>query len=403
MPFAFLLEGLLTTDSDVDHVEIWIGEKKLREAPVELLAQHGEEPAPEPDQNLRVYAFSALVGTVRLPRSFSLTLQVVLASQARFPVGAIAGTRPALALPPGTTPRLSPLMVTSLGRTGTTWQMRLLSKHPELVLYERYPFELRPRAYWMHWLQVMAEPANHRESTPLTGFHAQQWSVGANPFVGSRMAREAPELAQHLAGEHVVALAGFAHQSVETFYLACMERFDRPNARFAVEKGLPGPVPQLLWELYPGAKEIILVRDPRDMLASMLAFNKKRGTDDFGRRRVETDEDFVRQLGRGVSNLLNNWRARRERAHLVRYEDLLTKPEDVLRESFDYLGIDASAAMVQRVLQEASEPDAELAFHMTSRDPRASIGRWERDLPGDVQALCAEEFGPALTEFGYSQ
>jgi hypothetical protein len=59
--------------------------------------------------------------------------------------------------------------------------------------------------------------------------------------------------------------------------------------------------------------------------------------------------------------------------------------------------------MVQRVLQEASEPDAELAFHMTSRDPRASIGRWERDLPGDVQALCAEEFGPALTEFGYSQ
>ena len=87
----------------------------------------------------------------------------------------------------------------------------------------------------------------------------------------------------------------------------------------------------------------------------------------------------------------------------MRYEDLLTRPEDVLRETFDYVGIDASADTVQRVLRQASEPDSKLAFHMTSRDQGASIGRWERDLPADIQALCSEEFGPALVEFGYSE
>jgi hypothetical protein len=255
----------------------------------------------------------------------------------------------------------------------------------------------------MHWLHVMAEPANHRESTPAIGFHAQQWSVGANPFFTAGLATEDAELALQLAGEHVVRLAGFAHQATETYYLSCMARYGRPNARFSVEKYGPGIFLPLLWELYPGTKEIFLVRDPRDMLASMLAFNKKRGSSDFGRQRVETDADFVRQLARGVSSLVEASQARREQAHLVRYEDLLTMPESVLRGTFDYLGIEASVAVVQRVLREASEPDSKLAFHMTSRDQAASIGRWERDLPADIQELCNEEFGPALAEFGYSR
>ena len=70
-----------------------------------------------------------------------------------------------------------------------------------------------------------------------------------------------------------------------------------------------------------------------------------------------------------------NWRARRERAHLVRYEDLLTRPEDALRETFDYIGIDASADLAQR-MRKASGRDAALASHQTSSDQATSIGRW---------------------------
>ena len=109
----------------------------------------------------------------------------------------------------------------------------------------------------------------------------------------------------------------------------------------------------------------------------------------------------MRQLAPTVSVLMENWQSRSEQAHLVRYEDLLTTPEKTLREIFEYVGVDSSADMVQRVLRQASAPDAALAFHMTSSDQGASIGRWKRDLGADVQALCSEEFGPALAEFGY--
>jgi hypothetical protein len=403
LPFAFLLEGLLTADSEVDHLEVWSGQRKVREVSVRLVVEHREESAPQPPEGLSLYSFSALVGTVRLPRSFTVTLRVVLASGAILDVGSIAGTRSALRLPPETTPRLSPLMVTSLGRTGTTWLMRLLSEHPELVMDASYPFEAQPQRFWTHWLQVMAEPANHRESTQPNGFHVQQWSVGANPFFTAKLAKDDPALAERLSGEHVVNLAGFAHHASETYYLACMSRFGRPNARFNVEKYLPDVIPPLLWELYPGAKEIFLVRDPRDMLASILAFNEKRGSGGFGRDRVETDADFVQHLARSVSRLMEGWQARGDQAHLVRYEDLVTMPESVLREAFNYVGIDSSAERVERTLRQASAPDSTLAFHMTSSDQSASMGRWERDLPADVQALCTEEFGPFLAEFGYER
>lgn len=393
----------MTADTDVDHLEVWFGQRKLREVSVKLVAEHREESAPQPPEGLSLYSFSTLVGTVRLPPSFTVDLRVVLASGARFDVGAITGTRQALELPPETTPRLSPLMVTSLGRTGTTWLMRLLSEHPEIVMDARYPFEAQPQRYWTHWLQVMAEPANHRESSQPNGFHVQHWSVGANPFFTAKLAKEDPALAERLAGEHVLNLARFAHEASETYYRSCMARYGRPNARFAVEKHLPDVIPSLLWELYPGAKEIFLVRDPRDMLASMIAFTEKRGAGGFGRERVESDAEFVRHLAQSFSRLMENARARRGQAHLVRYEDLLTTPEDVLRQTFEYVGIDGSAETVQRVLRRASAPDPALAFHMTSRDQRASIGRWERDLPADVRALCDEEFAPALAEFGYAQ
>jgi Sulfotransferase family len=416
LPFAFLLQGWLTSDTDVDHLEVWIGRRKLREVPVRLITEHREKLALTPRRaprsfslnrgvargDLSLYRFSALVGTLRAPRSFTLSLRVALASNARREVCVITGTRPTLALPPRTTVRLSPLMVTSLGRTGTTWLMRLLSEHPELVLHMRYPYEVRPQRFWTHWLQVNAEPANPRESTSPDDFHKEPWSVGANPFFTAQVAKEDPALAQRLSGEHVVALAEFAHRATETYYLSCMARFDRPNARFSVEKHVPDVIPPLLWELYPEAKEIFLVRDPRDMLASIIAFNKKRGFSGFGRDRVETDADYVRHLARGVSGLMQTWRARRERAHLVRYEDLVTMPQDQLREIFDYIAIDSSADMVERVLRQANAPDASLAFHMTSSDQSASIGRWKRDLPADIQELASEAFGPALDEFGYS-
>ena len=48
-----------------------------------------------------------------------------------------------------------------------------------------------------------------------------------------------------------------------------------------------------LAELYPDSREVFLVRDFRDMVSSILAFNAKRGARGFGRAAAETDAGYV--------------------------------------------------------------------------------------------------------------
>ena len=58
---------------------------------------------------------------------------------------------------------------------------------------------------------------------------------------------------------------------------------DRPGVPLRLE----------LRQLYPWAREISLIRDPRDTVASVLAFHAGRGVDSFGGQSVGTDERLV--------------------------------------------------------------------------------------------------------------
>src|SRR5206468_3765127 len=109
--------------------------------------------------------------------------------------------------------------------------------------------------------------------------------------------------------------------------------------KFAVRSA----VPDLVWELYPRARELILVRDFRDLVASILAMNVKVGYQGFGRRRAASDEEFIeRQMADLASAFVRTWRERSDRAHLVRYEDLVTSRGPTLEGILEYLGLDAS-------------------------------------------------------------
>ena len=67
-------------------------------------------------------------------------------------------------------------------------------------------------------------------------------------------------------------------------------------------------------ELYPDGREIFLVRDFRDMLCSIRAFNEKRGSAAFGLDGPGAEEAYVVEvLAPSVKNLLDEWRDRADR------------------------------------------------------------------------------------------
>jgi hypothetical protein len=157
-----------------------------------------------------------------------------------------------------------------------------------------------------------------------------------------------------------------------------------------------------VWELYPKAKEIFLVRDFRDVYSSMLAFNQKFGRRAFGPAHIETDEEFAQFLRNStIRNLSRSWPKRQDRAHLIRYEDLIAQPRETLRGVLEYLEVDASDAIVNGMLDRASAENPDMKQHLTSSDVSTSLGRWRSSLTPELQSAANAAFGDVLQQFGY--
>ncbi|MDH3732272.1 MAG: sulfotransferase [Gemmatimonadota bacterium] len=364
------------------------------------LAMSREDVADRHEGSVRLRCgFRTSIGMLGLPSPCEIQVRVVFDDGTVEPLATLRATHTPLPAPPDT--RWNPLGLTTLGRTGSTWLMRLLREHPEIAVHGGYPYETRSAAYWLHMVSVLSNPANPHQSSHPDAFPDDLWSIGHHPFNAESLADE-PGLRDWFRGDYPVRLAGLARQSIEEFYDRVAEGLARPEATRFAEKLTPGHVPRLMWELYPSGSEIVLVRDFRDMVCSILAFNAKRGFVAFGRENVDSDARFIEgNLASGARALLADWKERSDRAQLVRYEDLVVEPERTLATLYEGIGLAHDAHTVRDSIARASGASGDMERHRTSRDPRASIGRWREELDPDLVAVCRSAFGEALEAFGY--
>jgi len=338
------------------------------------------------------------VSLVGLPGEFELYVRVALGDGNRHRLATIRGSRSRVL--PADESTLQPLVVSTYGRTGSTWLMRLFDQHPATLAYR--PFEYEPRAvsYWAAVLGALAEPASYLQ--PLaTDLSSRHWWLG-DATVPTAIAPPDPPVQDELAREGIVAVAELCRERVKGFYEAVARTQSKPRPAYFAEKVSPDPaVWRLITELFPATREVILVRDFRDMACSILAYNEKTRTVSFGRERVQSDLEFLGELRLAAISLQHLHAKRGSDAFLLRYEDLILEPEDTLGKLFGFLGISAGEEAVASVLERASEETAAMAGHRTSADPRQSVGRWQRDLDDEMKEACVEAFDDVLAELGY--
>ena len=162
----------------------------------------------------------------------------------------------------------------------------------------------------------------------------------------------------------VEQLAAFAQRQIEGFYEQVADAQGNHRANYFVEKFQPSHVPELVWEMYSRTKEIILVRDFRDLLCSMrVYFDRQLPTD------VSSEYyDLIESLKLDGESLFHAWNMRRVGSYLVHYEDLVTRPDQTLKLVLKYLEISLSnSTVISHMLQNASNDMAELQrLHQTS-------------------------------------
>jgi hypothetical protein len=395
--YAFDLRGwALGTDQRVAAVQVVHEGRVIRTARLEIA--RADVMAVHPAAKDANCGFWTQVSTVGLPPEFELSIEATFEAGCRVVLARIGGChKPLLS---GYEPRYAPILVTSLGRTGTTWLMHILFSHPKIGGFRRYPYEVCPAKYWLHMLRVLAAPANHLESAHWEDFAASPWWVGHHPFHTAPLTDNS-RIREWFSRSYPERLSAFCQQSIDGLYSAIAEAQQQTEMAYFAEKVFPDATPWLFWELYPRAKEIVLVRDLRDTFCSIRSMNRQRGSYGFGWQCGQDDFSYIDKLGVDAVHLLRSWRARRQRAYLLRYEDLMSQPAATLSPLLRYLEVDASADTVISILESAFEDTRELQQHRTTRSPAQSIGRWRRDLSRDLRKACERVFGEVLEEFGY--
>lgn len=165
-----------------------------------------------------------------------------------------------------------------------------------------------------------------------------------------------------------------------------------------------------LLSLFPDAWFLFVVRDPRDVVASMLEVG------DRGRREGRTMQPFTRDVVSAASFLqscVESGLAAREsepdRVEIVRYEDLVSDPEGATRELCEWLELEWSAKMLRPGEKEHPGEDAivdgvwydEERFYSDPSEDR--VGSWRDRLnPAEKVAVrrAFARWSPA-TELGY--
>jgi hypothetical protein len=264
-----------------------------------------------------------------------------------------------------------PLFIVGAPRSGTTLLRAMLNRHPRIGLcdetYFFYYVFLRRRAFG-----DLAIDANRRRLID-------------SYFATSRMERlklDLPRLREKLMAEGT---------SYPTMFAAIIQFYAESHGKVRAGEKTPHQAWNTaeLLDWYPAGKVVHLLRDPRDVTASL--FNVP-----WGRRSAAANASLWVSLTLAAETCRDNPRYLR-----LRYEDLVAEPERRLTEVCTFMGEAFSPAMLEaRQPAQADKPWFERAQGALSKD---RLGTWKEQLTQDQVALIESVAGPVMEQFGYKR
>jgi hypothetical protein len=280
-----------------------------------------------------------------------------------------------------------PILVTTCGRTGSTVIMAELARHPNVVVAGDRPYEVELGCYYAYALRTLSasgDPVRSLSPDRITATE-NRYHIGFNPYFqqsNAKIFKDREHLGRFIA-ERVPPRLGRAFRDIILdFYqdVATDQGIEFPI--YFAEKSLPERDSRLgIRYMFPNIREIVLVRDFRDIICSSMA-TKDANFEAIFKDVVAAAHMFRKILDAGTDGLM-----------LLKYEDYVLDKQATLARLFGYLGLGIPGSG-EGALRELFD------VHATSKSAEASIGRWRRDLTPEQQARC-KVFAPFLEGLGY--
>lgn len=270
---------------------------------------------------------------------------------------------------------MTPLLLSGFGRSGSTALMALLGTDTRVAFDRIYPFECRYLTYLMK--QSLLASRQH----PGTVHDAFRMF---DPQLASGSAPTWLPLTGTLANMSEV----LSPKSLWT-RLAEQLQSHSPGAVYYAEKAPYWLADQL--RPATDVRVLHLVRDPRDVYLSVLAFARTTGEVDVRSSEPEYEANHARDMAYQLVCFAEAERADQGRsdAQLLRYEDWIAKPDAAAAALSQWLGL--------RLNAEAPELSWNVARHSTSGNIASSAGRWQTET---LPTAATEYLLPALGDMG---
>lgn len=264
-----------------------------------------------------------------------------------------------------------PIFIVGAPRSGTTLLRAMLNRHPRIGLsdetYFFYYAYLRRRAFG-----DLAD-LGHRKRLIA--------SYGATQRM-ERLKLDQARLNERLLAEGSSYPGFFA--TILRFYAE-----SQGKARYGEKTPHHAWYVKTLLDWYPDGRVIHLVRDPRDVCASL--FNVP-----WGRKTATANAELWVSLTRAAEEGQGNPGFRR-----VRYEDVVADPERAMRELCDFLGEDYDPAMLSTAkVSTADKPWFMRSHEALSQDRK---GSWRGQLSAPDVQLIESVAGPLMEAMGYER
>ena len=283
---------------------------------------------------------------------------------------------------------ITPILVTAPGRSGTTLLMNVLAQSPGIVVAELVPFEVRLLSYYASVYNVLTSGADLERSTHPDRLQGDGFHVGFNPFTDKQYAQAFKDQ-EHLQTYHQAFIpervAALTRDLVAEYYTRLGRDKAKPAARYFAEKNnnLHRPTRLFTRAAFAEVHEIVLVRDPRDILCSHMAYF------------ASSPEKAFTQLTHAGRQILAIKAEARNDVLFLRYEDLVAQRAECYEQLAAFLSVPIAKP-------DSGSSEKVFAVHATSASPADSVERWRTTLPAELAARCATEWANFLEKFGYS-
>ena len=301
-------------------------------------------------------------------------------------------------------------------KSGTTWLMRMLDAHAEILCRGEGRF------FGAEWRQKSVRRIDARRP-PSSLYNAVLDAKYLKFWVERSVWSRDGDADEHLKN--------LTRMAIDYFLLG---ELARSGKRLVGDKS-PLLVPETIEEIsaiYPDARVVHIIRDGRDAVVSALHhswnFGKKIKNDEVSAKREAYREDPDRMLNSGESLFAGNslarmageWAARVGRTVLdgpallgenyaeVRYEDLLSRPEEEVRRLLEFLGAGANDETVRRCVNAASFEKLSRGRERGEEDPtsfyrKGVAGDWRNTFTEQDRRVFEETAGDLLAQLGYEK